>query len=204
MGVSGELVATRFGGAPEHVVRPSTRLFYEGPDLAADVDQPLQNRGRMSCALAWAFSAGAAVWPGDVPQARAKEPSVVKVEVANRTQNTFTIDFVAERPSRIYLNSGFERGFRSDVGEVTSENLLLALDVPAGRHRAHVSYVPKGLYAGFFLTIVTLFGCAAFFARGALLRPGTRTQALWARLTRPSERSKPSKPAGDGDGPKDG
>lgn len=194
MGVAGELVATRFGGAPEHAVKASTRLFYEGPDMAAEVDQPLQNRGRRMCMLAWAFSSEAATWTGDVPQARAKDASV-KVEVANRTQNTFTIDAVAERPGRILVNSGFERGWRSDVGTVTQENLLLAVDVPAGRHRIHLSYVPKGLYAGFAVSLVTFLGCTVYFVRRRIFRPGSRAEGLRDRLL--SRFSRPS-PAASG------
>jgi len=182
MGVTGELVATRFGGAPEHAVRPSTRLYYEGPDIAQDIDQPLQNRGRRSCALAWAFSAEAATWAGDLPQARAKD-AWVKIEVANRTQNTFTIDYVAERPGRILVNSGYERGWRSDVGTVGAENLLLVVDVPAGRGQAHLSYVPKGLVSGAFISLLAFIGVVLFFGRARFFPENGRVRrALHARL----------------------
>lgn len=181
MGVSGELVATRFGGAPEVRVRPSTRLYYEGPDMAQDIDQPLQNRGRRACALAWAFSADAPTWAGDLPQARAKD-SAVKVEVANRTQNTFTIDYEASRPGRILVNSGFERGWRSDIGTVGQENLLLVLDVPAGRGQAHLSYVPKGLYAGAVISFFTFVGVGLFFGRARVFRPDGWARGLLAQM----------------------
>ena len=166
MGVAGELVATRFGGpAEKRDLVPSVRLFYEGGNVAEYIDQPRQNRGRIGCQDAWAFSAAAATWGGDVPQARAKDRSAAVVEVANRTQNTFTVDVTATKPTRIFLNSGFERGWRSDVGEVTQENFLLAVDVPAGHHHIRLAYVPKGLYLGFFLTALGLLGSGYFLLR---------------------------------------
>ena len=164
MGVAGDLVASRFGGLPEHPIPTTPRLYYEGGGVAEYIDQPRQNRGRIACQDAWAFSSGAAVWGGDVPQARAKDKNAV-VEVANRTQNTFTIDVVAEHPARILVNSGYERGWRTDVGEIGQENLLLVVDVPEGRHHIKLEYVPKGLYLGLAITVLSLLASIAFLAR---------------------------------------
>jgi hypothetical protein len=164
MGVAGDLVATRFNGLPERWTVETPRLYYEGGNLAEYADQPKQNRGRIACQDAWAFSAGAPVWGGDVPQARAKDKNAV-VEVANRTQNTFTIDVVAQQPARILVNSGYERGWRTNVGETAQENLLLVVDVPPGRHHIKLEYVPKGLYLGLAISFISLLASIAFLTR---------------------------------------
>ena len=161
-----------FTGPPEVPVRASTNLFYGGADTAALLDQPRQNRGRLQCWEEWGFGAGAPLWEGDVPQARAAGPGAV-VEVANRTANTFTIDVDVKTPSRVLVNSSYDRGWRTDVGVAVEQDKQLAIDLPPGRHRVHLKYWPHGLTAGLALTALGLVGVVGFFVRDRRRRRAT-------------------------------
>ncbi|NDU78598.1 hypothetical protein GWI34_39330 [Actinomadura sp. DSM 109109] len=92
------------------------------------------------------------------------------VEVANRTQNTFTIDVDVKRPSRILVNSDYDRGWRASVGTAVREGKQLAVALPGGRYQVKMSYWPHGLTAGLFLSLIGWVGVIAFFVRDAKKR----------------------------------
>ena len=167
-GLGQELIPPRFSGAPELRLPSSTRFFYGGSGLTPDtINQPRQNRAYAGCRAAWAWYADAPLWEGDVPQARATDDGAV-VEVANRTHNTFTLDVAVTRPSRIVLNSAYERSWRSDVGEVVEQGHLLALDLPPGQHRVHLRYWPQYLTLGLVISLLGLLGSVVFLFRADL------------------------------------
>ena len=161
MGYSSDVVRTKFDGPIAQPVTPSVHLHMGGANMAGFIDQPRQNRGRLECWGEWNFTAGAPQWQGDVPQARATDPNIA-IEVANRTQNTFTIDLDAKAPGRVLVNVPYDRGWRTDWGTVANQDKLLVVDVPAGRHRVQLKYWPNGLTLGFVLSAVGLVGSLAF------------------------------------------
>lgn len=164
-GLFTEILEYRFLDSGPARVQPSTRFYYGGADLHPDfANQPRQNHAWLGCRAAWAYTANAAVWTGDVPQAKAVDDGAV-VEVANRTHNTFTIDVNATRPSRIRINSAYERGWQSNVGTVVDDNQLLALDLPPGHHRVQMRYWPRRLTLGLWISLFGLVGSLAFLAR---------------------------------------
>lgn len=169
-------VTQKYVAPPETVVTPSTRLSLEGPGLAPFLDQPRQNRGRLSCADSWPFTAGAPLWTGDVPQARALDEHAT-VDVANRTPNTFTIDVDVRAPARVAVNTPFELGWRTDVGRAIEVNKLLVLELPPGRHRVHVRYWPRGMTLGLALSVAGFVGVLAFFTRRSWRPRLTRRRA---------------------------
>lgn len=134
----------------------AARLHLGGPGLAEFIDQPRQNRGRLECWEEWAPYAGAPLWTGDVPQARAATPGAV-VKAVHRTQGSFLVDVEAPEPTTILFNSSFARGFRTDTGVLREQGRQLVADIPAGHHRMRVWYWPVGLTAGL---VVTAFGLA--------------------------------------------
>lgn len=169
---AGDMLATgnflfqgAFTNPPEVKVAASPRLFVHGPNLASLIDQPRQNRMRLACWDEWGFSAGAPMWDGDVPQARPAPGQDAIVEVANRTQNKFSLEIVANAPARILINSGYDRGWRTNVGTLSDQEKLLVLDVPAGRHTVKLEYWPHGLTLGFVLAFVGLVGSIAAFVK---------------------------------------
>jgi hypothetical protein len=161
---------TQFVNGPaSEQIEASPRLYLAGPGQAQFIDLPRQNRGRLECWEEWAFEQGAALWAGDVPQARAATSDAV-VENVTRTQNTFSFDVDASAPARIRLNGSWDRGWRTNVGTTADDDRLLAVDVPAGRNHVIVKYWPHGLTAGFIVSFAALAGVVAFYVIDARRR----------------------------------
>lgn len=162
LGYASVVLAPRFTApaAAPHVTA-STRLFYGGSDIVQFIDQPRQNRGRFDCWEEWTFTMGSPQWAGDVPQAKSVDPNVV-VEVANRTPNTFSVEVVATERGSVLVNVPYDRGWRTNIGEIKDENKLLVLHVPPGRHVIRLEYWPHGLTAGLVVSALG-FGCVALF-----------------------------------------
>ena len=157
-------------------VVPSQHLYLGGPDLTPNIiDQPRQNRGRSSCWDEWGWNAGAALWDGDVPQARAADDGVV-VSNVSRTQNTFTIEVEATRPSRVLVNTTYDKQWRVDIGGTASLNSLLVIDVPEGHAVLHAQYLPRLFWPGVLLTLLGIAGTSALFVYVG--RQRTRTKRL--------------------------
>jgi hypothetical protein len=153
-----------FNNPPEQVVAVSPHLYVHGEGLASMIDQPRQNRIRLECWDEWGFGAGAPLWEGDVPQARATS-SAVHVANVRRTQNTFAFDVDAQVPSRVLLNSTYDRGWTSTVGTVQEQSKLLVVDVPAGHSQVLVKYWPRWIGPGLLLTAIGLCVSIAFWFR---------------------------------------
>jgi hypothetical protein len=178
VGLGQELVRVRFTDAAEQPVTVSPRLYYGGAGLAADwINHPRQNRAWLGCrSYEWSFKTDAPLWEGDVPQARAADDGATIASVT-RTTGTFTIDVDATRPTRLLLNSAYDRGWRASVGEVVEVAHALAVDVPAGHHVLRVRYWPEKLTLGLWLSGLGLLGSLLFLGRRAL-------RAAWDRWRR--------------------
>jgi len=142
-------------GAPQSPnVEPSARLFIGGGS-AGFVNEPQQNRGRLSCYEPWAPYEGAPLWTGDVPQAKSIDPAVI-VSNVTRTQNTFSMDVQSDGPSRVLLNSSFDLNWRSNIGAPVEVDKQLAIDVPAGVHHVRAYYRPRLLTFGAIVTAISI------------------------------------------------
>lgn len=171
VGLGQEMIRVRFTDAPEQKVTQSPNFYYGGPGLAGDfIDQPRQNRAWLGCrAYEWSFVADAPLWEGDVPQARAVDQGATVIGVT-RTHNTFSLDVDVAQPSRILLNSGYDRGWQSNVGTVVEVSHQLALDLPPGHHLIKMRYWPEKLTLGLWLSFFGLLGSILFLLRGRLAR----------------------------------
>lgn len=139
-------------GPPQNLdATPRPRFYYGGQWATPFLDTPQMNAPDLGCWEEWAFHRGATLWQGDTPQARAYTANV-KVGAVDRTPNTFTVEVNADGPGRILFNSTYDRGWRTDHGEVLDQTDTLAVDVPAGSYTLHVHYWPIGLTLGFFLS----------------------------------------------------
>jgi hypothetical protein len=154
-----------FAAPPPQAVAVAPRFYYDGPGLAAPIDQPRQNRGQLTCwALEeWGRGGAHALWSGDRPQAQG--PGVEWVE---RTPDSFRLIVDADAPATIAINSHFDPGWRTDAGALESRGGGLHLRLPAGRHDVHLRYRPRGLVAGALVSVAGLFGSSVL-----LLRRGT-------------------------------
>ena len=169
-------IADSYNGPPLKRTSPAAHLYLEGPRLASFVDQPRQNRGRFECWEEWGWERGAPLWPGDVPQARATDPTTGAVTGVSRTTNTFTADIVASAPTRVRFNTSFDLAWRTSVGNVVEDDRVLGVDFPAGSHHVVVKYWPRGLTAGFILSGAGVLSVTAYF-----VVPGVKRRRRRAR-----------------------
>ncbi len=168
-GLFTETLEYRFTDPAPRPMRAATRFAYGGADLDPDpINQPRQNRAYTGCRAAWVYHAEANVWLGDVPQARPAEGNVT-VEVANRTHNTFSVDVDAPEGGVVLLNTAFDKGWQSSVGEPFERAHMLAVRVPPGHHRLHVRYWPKLLSLGLAISVAGFVSAIAFLLRGLWL-----------------------------------
>jgi hypothetical protein len=161
-----------FHEPPESHPDPSPRFYLGGEGLGKLIDLPEQNRGRVQCSDDWSTQAGAPLWEGDVPQAKAANEGATVVEVS-RTQNKFALDIEATRTSLVRLNTNYDSGFRSNAGKLVSYKKELALEVSPGRHHIVVEYWPRWLTAGIVMTFVSMVLVVLFFVREQRQKAGT-------------------------------
>jgi len=162
------VVASRVGGKPLEERKPAANLHYALKDLANWPDQPRDNRAWLGCRQEFVFGWGAPLWPGDVPQARSDRALVTNVK---RTPSTFDFDVeVPEGSARVLLNSAYDVGWRSNVGTVREQRLLLVVDVAQGKQHVHLQYWPRRLTAGLCITGATAVALTSLFVVGRLRR----------------------------------
>jgi hypothetical protein len=169
-GLGHDLIVPRFSGPPEKKeIVASPRFYYGGPGLTPDpIDQPRQNRASHACRAAWAWHTRAALWDGDVPQARAADDGAT-IDAVARTHNKFVLDVTATRPTRILLDSAYEESWRSDVGAVVDDHDLLAIDVPAGHHHIKARYWPRRFTIGLVVSFVAIVASLGYLLRDRAL-----------------------------------
>lgn len=143
-----KIVDMRYQGDPPKPEPASARFYYGGEGLAPDwMNQPSQNRAWLGCRAYFPSHEQAALWEGDVPQARAVDDAVAVVS-SSRTNNTFSLAVDASRPGRVRLNSAYDKHFHTSVGETQNDDDVLAVDVPAGHHEIRIWYWPRLLGLG--------------------------------------------------------
>lgn len=172
VGLGQEMIRVRFTDPPEQKVERSPNFYYGGPGLTADwIDQPRQNRAWLGCrSYEWSFGTDAALWEGDVPQARATDDGIT-VKSVTRTHNTFTVDAEVTKPSRLLLNSAYDIGWQSSVGSVVEvAPHTLGLDLQPGHHTIRMRYWPQKMTLGVTLTSIGLLGSLLFLTRRRWLR----------------------------------
>lgn len=170
------IVRNRYQGEAPKPEPASARFYYGGEDLAPDwMNQPSQNRAWLGCRAYFPSHEEAALWEGDVPQARGADDAVTVVS-ASRTNNAFTLVVDASRAGRVVLNSAYDKHFHTNVGQTQNHADVLAVDVPAGHHEIRVWYWPRLLTLGLLVSAVSAALAAWLFVvleRRARERPTT-------------------------------
>jgi hypothetical protein len=157
VGFGHQLIRLRFRGSPSPAVGElNTRMFY-APDQTLDLFENVRvNSMWTGCrSNAWPSNSEAAVWTGDVPQAKGVDENV-RVDVGNRTSSTFSVDADVKKESVILLNSGYAAGWQSNVGQVIEWDKLLAVRLPPGYHKVRMQYWPRRMNLGIGLSIAGL------------------------------------------------
>lgn len=68
------------------------------------------------------------------------------------------------RPTRLVINQNHHRGWKSSVGEVVSEEGLLAVELPAGSHDVSLRFLPSSALGGISVSVLAL-GALIIFSR---------------------------------------
>ncbi|HET6336327.1 MAG TPA: hypothetical protein VFG30_24060 [Polyangiales bacterium] len=119
---------------------------------------PRLNLGTPQCyagAMNWRVSR--ALWTGDKPQVRVHEGEGIVYEVRH-TSSEWSADVEMKSAGRLWFNQNFADGWRANVGSVASDEELLAVDLPPGRHLVQLRYAPREL---FWCVLLSAFGFIA-------------------------------------------
>ncbi len=96
------------------------------------------------------------------------------VKILKLGSREIEIDVAAETPARLTVNRNAGRWWRCDSGRVVKGKELLAIDLPAGKHRVRWVHRPLDFYLGLALSLAAL-ALAAAHAAGRI-----STRLLWA------------------------
>ena len=120
------------------------------------------------------------------------DPAIGKVERVSWSPNEIVVRATMASAGRLMINQNWHPGWRSSVGQVVSDDGLLAIDLPAGERDVKLSFRPRSALAGGVVTLVALAALAALvlrrlggrvpFRRGAVVRTTALVLAPWAVL----------------------
>jgi hypothetical protein len=80
--------------------------------------------------------------------------------------NAIDLDVELARPAEVRVNQNYHPGWRSNLGVVHDADGLLAVSLPAGRHRLALRFRPRSALAGAAASLLALLLVTAFWIRG--------------------------------------
>ncbi len=104
---------------------------------------------------------------GDLQQEEYPEdPSKATVQRVSWSPNSIELDVLAKEPTTILVNQNYSSKWHTDVGAIRDNELLLAVDVPAGKNRVHLRYADRLLKACIAISLLTFIGLLVLLWRG--------------------------------------
>lgn len=120
------------------------------------------------------------------------DPSVGRAERRSWSPNEIVVHVSMARPGRLLVNQNWHPGWRSSIGEVVSDDGLLAVELPTGEHDVKLSFRPRSALAGGVVSAVALASLIVLgwsarggrypFRRRALVKTAAVVLAPWAVL----------------------
>jgi hypothetical protein len=126
---------------------------------------PAMSRGTLSCFDDYNIAQSAAL-RGDLPNEEYVEDGSGKVTRDKWTPNAIDLTAELARPGRVIVNQNWHPGWKASVGEVVDDKGRLAVNLPAGTHSLHLSFLPRSAVGGI-LTSVFALVCAVLIWRRA-------------------------------------
>ena len=164
MAISIDIVATSIGVTDRWDGGPVGTAEREAPHLVAAynylgeyANYPVRDVSTMECYDNVPWHRATSLWVGQVPQVRivdadAEHPgtafqtrSADRLHSYWRTNYTAGADVELATPGRVIFNQNYESQWHASVGTVVSDDLRLAVDLPAGRHRVRVRFEPDDM-----------------------------------------------------------
>lgn len=117
------------------------------------------------------------------------DPSLGTVERVSWSPNVIVLKVAAKTATRLFINQNWHPGWRASRGVVTSDEGLLAVDVPAGSYELRLSFAPRSALAGAAVSAVALLAllilgtrAPASFRRGKIMKTSLLVAAPWVVL----------------------
>ena len=194
-------------------IKPGTMMVSEAPRA---FDQPFkQSRGNRRDAHVFSAANMGSIYcvagnplpqsgllRGDLPQEEyPSDPAKATVTRKSWSPNVIELDVDAKEPTTIYVNQNWAPAWRSSVGTVKNHELLLAIDVPAGKYTMELAYRDRLLSFCLLISLASLLGVLYAFGKGGWLwlqgeRERWVTLPTWPDEDRPvAEESAPEKAA---------
>ena len=106
---------------------------------------------------------------GDLPQEEyPSDPAKATVTRKSWSPNVIELDVDAKEPTTIFVNQNWAPQWQSSVGTVKNHDMLLAVDVPAGKYTLELAYKDTLLRASLFLSLLSLLGVLYVFGRAGV------------------------------------
>jgi hypothetical protein len=116
------------------------------------------NRGSIACGEAYPVPMSAHL-RGDLPQEEfLEEASAGAARRVVWTPNRLEVDVEAARPAVLRVNQNWHPGWRASVGEVVSREGLLGVQLPEGRHRVVLRFLPRSGLGGLAISALAWVG----------------------------------------------
>lgn len=120
------------------------------------------------------------------------DPADGQAKRVSWSPNAITVAVTMARAGRLLVNQNWHPGWRASVGEVTSDDGLLSVDLPPGEHRVTLSFRPRSALVGVVVSVLALGSLLALgwqsgrgrypFRRRAIIKTAALVLAPWAAL----------------------
>ncbi|MCA9529080.1 MAG: hypothetical protein KC543_02960 [Myxococcales bacterium] len=144
-------IMDRWHGPPIERAQAAARFHLTRAPYPEYAHFPERNVGSRGCYEAMPVLVAPGLWDGDVPQARVvghPETAAGRVLDEGRTNNTVWADVDLARPAAVVFNQNYAPGWRlseGSVGRVAVSAPRLTVELPAGRRRVTLRYLPPTL-----------------------------------------------------------
>jgi len=136
--------------APESVERPFQQA--RGNRWALGFYAPM-SRGSLSCWDAYPVPQSPLLRSDLDQEEYLVDPSAGSVQRARWSPNRIDLSVSLKAPARLRVNQNWHAGWRASVGNVVSDDGLLAVDLPPGKHELTLRFVPRSAVGGALATI---------------------------------------------------
>lgn len=130
---------------------------------------PAMSRGSLSCWDAYPVPQSPLLRGDLVEEAYPTDPTAGTARIAAWTPNRLEIDVDLKVAARVAVNQNAHPGWRVSTGSVTNERGLLAIDLPAGKQRVTLRFLPRSAVLGA-LTSALALAILAFLVRRERVR----------------------------------
>jgi hypothetical protein len=121
------------------------------------------SRGSLSCWEAYPVPESPALRGDLQEEAWLLDPTVGTLRQLSWSPNRIELAVDVSRDARMAINQNWHPGWHASVGTVASENGLLAVDLPAGRHTVVLHFLPRSAVGGLLVSLATLLAIGAIF-----------------------------------------